>query len=154
MRSLCFFRASRILQISMSAQRVQTILPLRENPGVCSDCLFSHSILQFTTPANVSFLFAEVTAMTYFRQTDGGVDRPLLHAKFHLHRCNVSPLRCEKPQNRPLSNLYTGALRCAHAVCNYTLRYSKLLQFSMNCDSNSAALLTTLHLANQSLTRM
>jgi len=27
------------------------------------------------------------------------------HAKFHPHRCNVSPLRCEKPQNRPLNKL-------------------------------------------------
>ena len=32
----------------------------------------------------------------------GGVD---LHAKFDTHRCNVSPLRGKKPQNRPLSNL-------------------------------------------------
>ena len=31
-----------------------------------------------------------------------------LHAKFHPHRCNVSPLRGEKPQNRPLSKLNTG----------------------------------------------
>jgi len=30
------------------------------------------------------------------------------HAKFHPHRCNVSPLRGEKPQNRPLSKLNTG----------------------------------------------
>ena len=30
---------------------------------------------------------------------------PLLHAKFHPHRCNVSPLRGEEPQNRHLSNL-------------------------------------------------
>jgi len=30
---------------------------------------------------------------------------PLLHAKLHPHRCNVSPLRGEKPQNRPLSKL-------------------------------------------------
>jgi len=29
-------------------------------------------------------------------------------AKFHPHRCNVSPLRGEKPQNRPLSKLNTG----------------------------------------------
>jgi len=29
------------------------------------------------------------------------------------HRWNVSPLRGEKPQNRPVSNLNTGALRCA-----------------------------------------
>jgi len=38
---------------------------------------------------------------------------PLLHAKFHPNRCNVSPLRHEKPQNRPLSKLNTGALRFA-----------------------------------------
>ena len=31
-----------------------------------------------------------------------------LHAKFHPHWCNVSPLRGEKPQNRPLSKLNTG----------------------------------------------
>jgi len=37
----------------------------------------------------------------------------LLRAKFNPHRCNVSPLRGEKPQNQPLSNLNTGALRCA-----------------------------------------
>ena len=35
---------------------------------------------------------------------------PVLHAKFHPHRCNVSPLRGEKPQNRPLSKLNTGRL--------------------------------------------
>jgi len=34
----------------------------------------------------------------------------LLHAKFHPHRCNKSPLRGEKPQNRPLSKLNTGRL--------------------------------------------
>ena len=33
---------------------------------------------------------------------------PLLHAKFHPHRCNVSPLRGEKPQNWSLSKLNTG----------------------------------------------
>ena len=35
---------------------------------------------------------------------------PLLHATFHTHRCNVSPLLGEKPQNRPLSKLNTGRL--------------------------------------------
>jgi len=30
---------------------------------------------------------------------------PLLRAKFHPHRCNVSPLRGESPHNRPLSKL-------------------------------------------------
>ena len=48
-----------------------------------------------------------------YRCTDGGEiwHGPLLHAKFHPHWCNVSPLRGEKPQNWPLSNLNTGALR-------------------------------------------
>ena len=41
---------------------------------------------------------------------------PLRNAKFHPHRCSVSPLRGEKPQNRPLSNLNTGALRCAQCA--------------------------------------
>ena len=50
-----------------------------------------------------------------YRCTDGvkfgtkeGTFGPLLHAKFHPHRCNVSPLQGEKPQNRPLSKLNTG----------------------------------------------
>ena len=37
-----------------------------------------------------------------------GTFGPLLLAKFHPHRCNVSPLRGEKPQNRPLSKRNTG----------------------------------------------
>jgi len=37
-----------------------------------------------------------------------GTFGPLLHAKYHSHRCNVSPLRGEKPKNRPLSKLNTG----------------------------------------------
>jgi len=44
------------------------------------------------------------------RCTDGG---EIWHAKFHPHRYNVSPLRGEKPRNRPLSNLNTVGLRCA-----------------------------------------
>jgi len=36
-------------------------------------------------------------------------EAPPVHAKFHPHRCNVSPLRGEKPQNRPLSKLNTGS---------------------------------------------
>ena len=32
------------------------------------------------------------------------------YAKFHPHRCNVSPQRGEKRQNRPLSKLNTGRL--------------------------------------------
>jgi len=39
--------------------------------------------------------------------TEGGD----LRIKFHPNRCNVSPLRGEKPHNRPLSKLNTGALR-------------------------------------------
>ena len=37
-----------------------------------------------------------------------GTEGPLLHAKFHPHRCNVSPLRGENPQNWPLSKRNTG----------------------------------------------
>jgi len=44
-----------------------------------------------------------------------------LHAKFHPHQCNVSPLRGEKPQNQPLSNLNTGAL-CFAQCCRYQTR--------------------------------
>jgi len=33
---------------------------------------------------------------------------PLLPAKFDLDRCNVSPLRGEKPQHRPVSKRNTG----------------------------------------------
>jgi len=36
-----------------------------------------------------------------------GTEAPL-RAKFHPHRCNVSPLRGEKLQNWPLSKLNTG----------------------------------------------
>jgi len=50
-----------------------------------------------------------------------GTFGPLLHAKFHPHRCNVSPLRGEKPQNRPLSKLNTGrfALRAMLPVTRH-----------------------------------
>jgi len=49
-----------------------------------------------------------------------GTEGPLLRAKFHPHRCNVSPLRGEKPQNRPLSKLDTArlALRAMLPVIN------------------------------------
>ena len=40
--------------------------------------------------------------------TEQGTFGPLLRAKFHPHRWNVSPLRGEKPQNWPLSKLNTG----------------------------------------------
>jgi len=39
-----------------------------------------------------------------------GTFAPILLAKFHPHRCNVSPLRGQKPQNRPLGKLNTGVL--------------------------------------------
>jgi len=53
-----------------------------------------------------------------------GTYGPLLHAKFHPHRCNVSPLRGEKPQNRPLSKLNTGsfALRAMLPVTNQPMQ--------------------------------
>ena len=40
--------------------------------------------------------------------TEEGTFGPLLRAKFHPNRCNVSPLWGEKPQNRPLSKFNTG----------------------------------------------
>ena len=49
----------------------------------------------------------------------GGGD--LVRAKSHPNRCDVSPLRGEKPQNRPPSNLNTGghfALRAMVLVEN------------------------------------
>ena len=54
---------------------------------------------------------------------------PLLHAKFYPHRCNVSPLRGEKPQNRPLSKLNTGrfALRAMLPVTN--IKQSAVVHF-------------------------
>jgi len=37
--------------------------------------------------------------------TEKGTLGSLLRAKFHTHGCNVSPMRGEKSQNRPLSKL-------------------------------------------------
>jgi len=53
-----------------------------------------------------------------------GTFGPLLHAEFHPHRCNVSPLPGEKPQNGPLSKLNTGrfALRAMLPVINPNVR--------------------------------
>jgi len=46
------------------------------------------------------------------------------------HRYNVSTLRGEKPQNRPLSNLYTGACAARNAAGN---EYNYLV---INCKYN------------------
>ena len=58
-----------------------------------------------------------------------GTFGPLLHAKFHPHRCNVSPLRGEQPQNRPLSKLNTGrfALRAMLPVKTCAFVFGQLL---------------------------
>jgi len=61
-----------------------------------------------------------------------GTYGPLLHAKFHPHRFNVSPLRGEKPQNRPLSKLNTGrfALRAMLPVirpCRLSLHKTPIM---------------------------
>jgi len=50
--------------------------------------------------------------------TFGWTFGPLLRAKFHPHGCNVSSLLGEKPQNRPLSNLYTSACAACNAAGN------------------------------------
>jgi len=52
-----------------------------------------------------------------YRCTDGGEiwhGGPSVHSSMPIspHRCNVSLLQGNKPQNRPLSNLYTSALHC------------------------------------------
>jgi len=66
------------------------------------------------------------------RCTDGGEiwqgGGALLHAKFHPHRCSVSPLRGEKPQNRPPSKLNTGrlALRAMLPVIKITFTMLEL----------------------------
>jgi len=54
----------------------------------------------------------------------GGGD---LYAKFHPNRCSVSPLRAEKPQNRPLSKLNTGACASRNAAGkNYIIYVTKI----------------------------
>ena len=60
-------------------------------------------------------MFESVTDKQTDKQTNKILNGSFLDAKFHLHRCNVSPLLGEKPQYRPLSNnlFITGALRCA-----------------------------------------
>jgi len=63
-----------------------------------------------------------------------GTFGPLLHGKFHPHRCNVSPLRGEKPQNWPLSKLNTGryALRAMLPVMNGFHREHKIWNLKVN----------------------
>ena len=74
----------------------------------------------FRSNLSKNFNFGGPTPLSLHRWGEmwhGGGD---LHAKFHPHRCNVSPLRGEKPQNRPLSKLNTGsfALRAMLPVIN------------------------------------
>jgi len=56
--------------------------------------------------------------------TEEGTFGPLLRAKFHPRRCNVSPLRGKNPQNRPLSKLNNRrfALRAMLPIKNAKLR--------------------------------
>jgi len=56
---------------------------------------------------------------------------PLLHAKFYPHQCNVSPLRGEKPHNRPLSKLNTGRF-ALHAMLPVKTDVSYHIGFSKN----------------------
>jgi len=68
-----------------------------------------------------------------------GTFGPLLHAKFHPHRCNVSPHRGEKPQNRPLSKLNTGrfALRAMLPVTKNSTKYVSVFGNPENKDQLS-----------------
>ena len=55
-------------------------------------------------------------------------------AKFHPHRCNVSPMWGEKPQNWPLSNLNTDsiALRAMLSVINPALQACSRMVYACN----------------------
>ena len=54
----------------------------------------------------ISVKFSVLRVLYPYRCTDGGeIWHGGLRAKFHPHRCNVSSLRGENPQNRPLSKL-------------------------------------------------
>jgi len=64
-----------------------------------------------------------------------GTFGPLLHAKFHPHRCNVLPLRGKKPQNRPLSKRNTGrfALRAMLPVIIMHFAHYLVLKMPAYC---------------------
>jgi len=76
---------------------------------------FVKKIVQGTRPLGaiilVKFPFFSFGAVNPHPWTDqgeiwhGGAD---LHAKFHLDRCSVLPLRGEKPENRPVNKNNTG----------------------------------------------
>jgi len=70
-----------------------------------------------------------------------GTFGPLLHAKFHPHRCNVSPLRGEKPQNWPLSKLNTGrfALRAMLPVISTAAARIKLIFATFVCSGEKSS---------------
>ena len=61
-----------------------------------------------TVPMGVKLGIEEGTLLLHAKF---GMD--LLHAKFNPHRCHVVTPAGQKPQNRPLSKLNTGALRLA-----------------------------------------
>jgi len=64
-------------------------------------------------------------------------------AKFHPHRCNVSPLRGEKRQNRPLSNLNNRRFAlCAMLPVKYKRQFSNI-QFNAECHSHKNKILIT-----------
>jgi len=67
----------------------------------------------------------------------GTEEGTFLRAKFHPHRCNVSPLRGEKPQNQPLSNLNTCALRFAHAMLPVTTDFEVRVRYRRKRSSRS-----------------
>ena len=80
---------------------------------------------RFWSNLSKNFNFGGPTPLAVKFGTEEGTQGPLLRAKFHPHRCNVSPLRGEKPQNRPLSKLNTGrfALRAMLPVITLPHRW-------------------------------
>jgi len=51
---------------------------------------------------------------------------PLLHAKFHPHRCKVSPLLGKKSQNHRLSNLNAAGKNSTFGGGGWNLSLTKL----------------------------
>jgi len=65
---------------------------------------------------------------------------PLISAKFHLDRCNVTPLQGENPKNLPVSKNNTGRLRFALSAVK-TKMYEQHIQY--NIGNNNIEMLAT-----------
>ena len=66
----------------------------------------------------LSFGGRKPTPLSRSRWNLTGRSRSSIPAKFHIERCNVSPLRGENPKNRPVSKNNTRKLRFAPPAGN------------------------------------